>query len=270
MSDDGSGGAVARITPYELILEPLESSVFPEIRAEAEQRGSETRRRDQFLLLGTVAAALGEMMAEDAPSEAVDEYGELLYQGFQFWSFGRRVYLLDEDVSEQLVVAEYDMDGWILATPPACYLQFPRQRFWARLAADQPFEPADGCFIVADDTAPAPQAGAHLRVQLVLGVRTDRPGASLMSYRTDLDPYAVSRLARTPWREGGAPFANAIPGGERMGYHTLATTSELEALVLRAFHFLDTHPRALVPRDGSDREGETRLPWVEVRASEAP
>lgn len=269
MSSEQPAGTAARITPYELILEPLESSVFPAIRTEAEQRGSDARRRDQFLLLGTVATALGEMMADDAPSEAVDEYGELLYQGFQFWSFGRRVYLLGEDVSRELIVGDYPMDGWILAAPPACYLQFPRQRFWARVAADQPFEPADGCFVVVDDTDPAPQAGAHLRVQLVLGVRTDRPGASLMSYRTDLDPYAVSRLARAPWREGSEAFANAIPGGERMDYHTLATTSELEALVLRAFHFLDSHPRALVPRSGSDRAGESRLPWVEVRAGPA-
>jgi hypothetical protein len=62
----------ARLTPYELILEPLESSIFPAIRTEAEQRGKDARRRDQFLLLATVAAALGEMMADDAPSEAVD------------------------------------------------------------------------------------------------------------------------------------------------------------------------------------------------------
>ncbi|HEU4585808.1 MAG TPA: hypothetical protein VFR95_08660 [Gemmatimonadaceae bacterium] len=266
MSEEHPRVPAARLTPYELILEPLESSIFPAIRAEAEQRGKDARRRDQFLLLGTVAAALGEMMADDAPSEAVDEYGELLYQGFQFWAFGRRTYFFGDDVAELLSVPEYAMDSWILAAPPACYLQFPYQRFWARVGADEPFEPADGCFVVVDDTAPAPQAGAHLRVQLVLGVRTDRPGVSLMSYRTDLDPYSVSRLARTAWREGSAPFSNAIPGGERKGYHTLATTSELEALVLRALHYLDTNPRALIPHPGSSIEGESRLPWIEVKA----
>jgi hypothetical protein len=266
VSDDGGKAVAARITPYELILEPLESSVFPAIRAEAEHRGKDARRRDQFLLLGTVAAALGEMMADDAPSDAVDEYGELLYQGYQFWSFGRRLYFFDTAVTDGLTAPEYAMDGWILAAPPACYLQFPYQRIWARVGADQPFEPVDGCFVVVDDTAPAPQAGAHLRAQLVLGVRTDRPGVSLMSYRTDLDPYSVSRLARAPWREEGEPFANAIPGGERKGYRTLATTSELEALVLRAFHYLDNHTRALISHPGSSKESEPRLPWIEVRA----
>lgn len=266
MSEGHPGAVSARLTPYELILEPLESSVFPAIRTEAEQRGKDARRRDQFLLLGTVATALGDMMAEDAPSEAVDEYGELLYQAFQFWSFGRRMYFFGSEVTEHLTVREYAMDGWILAAPPACYVQFPHQRFWARVGAEEPFEPADGCFVVVDDTAPAPQAGAHLRVQLVLGVRTDRPGVSLMSYRTDLDPYSVSRLARTPWREGGDPYSNAIPGGERKGYLTLATTSELEALVLRSFHYLDTHPLSLISHPGSSMEGETRLPWIEVKA----
>ena len=47
----------ARLTPYELILEPLESEEFPAIRAEGEQRGSDVHRRDQFLLLGHAGAA---------------------------------------------------------------------------------------------------------------------------------------------------------------------------------------------------------------------
>lgn len=258
----------ARITPYELILEPLESTVFPTIRTEAEQRGKDPRRRDQFLLLGSVGAALEEIVAEDAPSDALDEYGELLYQGYQFWSFGRRLYSLGSEVTERLTANEYPMGQWILAAPPSCYLQFPYQRLWARVGADEPFEPVDGCFVVVDETAPAPEAGAHLRAQLVLGVRADRPGVSLMSYRTDLDPRSASSLARAPWREGAAAFANAIPGGERKGYRTIATTSELEALVLRTFNYLDTRPDALVALPGSSAEGATRLPYVEVRYSE--
>jgi hypothetical protein len=258
----------ARITPYELVLEPLETEVFPAIRTEAEQRGKDARRRDQFLLLGSVGAALEEMMADDAPSEAVDEYGELLYQGYQFWNFGRRLYLFGADVTERLTASQYSMDDWILAAPPSCYLQFPYQRLWARVGSDEPFEPVDGCFVVVDETAPAPEAGAHLRAQMVLGVRTDRPGVSLMSYRTDLDPNTASRLAHAPWREGTAPFSNAIPGGERKGYLTIATTSELEALVLRAFHYLDTNPRSLIAHPGSSLEGETHLPYIEVRSGE--
>jgi hypothetical protein len=254
----------ARITPYELILEPLERSEFPAIRAEAEQRGTETRRRDQFLLLGHVGAALKEMVPDDAPTEALDEYGELLYQGFQFWDFGRRLYVMDEAVTAHLTAPEYDFGDWVLAAPPSCYVQLPYQRIWARVATEAPYEPVDGFFLVVDDTAPAPDAGAHLRAQLILGFRRDRPGVSLVSYRTDIDPRAVARHARAPWREDARPFESTIPGGERRGYKTLATTSELESLALRTLHYLDTHPLALAAEEGSGKEGETHLAHVVV------
>jgi hypothetical protein len=255
----------ARITPYELILEPLETTDFPAIRAEAEQRGTDTRRRDQFLLLGHVGATLKEMVPDDAPTEALDEYGELLYQGFQFWDFGRRLYVFDETVTARLTAPEYDFGDWVLAAPPACYIQLPYQRLWARVATEAPYEPVDGFFMVVDDTAPAPEAGAHLRAQLILGFRRDRPGLSLVSYRTDLDPRRAARHARSPWREDAPPFESAIPGGERRGYKTLATTSELEALALRALHYLDTHPLALVAEEGSAEEGASHLAHVIVR-----
>jgi hypothetical protein len=249
----------SRITPYELVLEPLESTAFPAIRVEAEQRGTDTRRRDQFLLLGAVGATLKDIIPDDAPAEALDEYGELLYQGYQFWDFGRRLYVFNEAVTSLLTQPTFDVGAWELAAPPACYLQFPYQRIWARVSADAPFEPVDGCFVVVDDTVPLPESGAHLRAQLVLGFRADRPGLSLVSYRTDLDPHDAAEHANVPWREEGAAFSNALPGGERKDYKSLATTSELEALVLRALYYLDTNPLSLVAREGSMGDGETRL-----------
>ena len=153
----------ARVTPYEIILEPLETTAFPAIQREAEQRGSDTRRRDQFVLLGNAGATLKDTVPDDAPAEALEEYAELLYHGFQFWSFGRRLYVFDEAVTELLTMPTFDLGRWELAGPPSCYLQFPYQRLWARVSADAPFEPVDGCFVVVDDTEPAPEAGAHLR-----------------------------------------------------------------------------------------------------------
>ncbi|MBA2683019.1 MAG: hypothetical protein H0U66_00805 [Gemmatimonadaceae bacterium] len=255
----------ARLTPYELILEPLEREDFPAIRAEGEQRGSDVHRRDQFLLLGHAGAALGEMVAEDAEPEAMDEYGELLYQGYQFWSFGRRLYSFEDSVTALLTEPDYEMGDWILAGPPASYLQFPYQKLWARVSADAPYEPLDGLFAVAAETEQRADSGAHLRVQMVLGVRPDRPGVSLVSYRDDLDPAKVAGRAAHPWRAEGVAYANAIPGGERMGYRTLATTSELEALVIRAFHYLDTHPDRLERVQETGGEGVTQLPYVRVR-----
>jgi hypothetical protein len=255
----------ARLTPYELILEPLERDDFPAIRAEGEQRGSDVRRRDQFLLLGHAGAALGEMVTEDADPASLDEYGELLYQGFQFWNYGRRLYSFDDSVTSLLTEADYPTGDWIFAGPPACYLQFPYQKLWARVSADAPYEPLDGVFAVAAETEQRAGSGAHLRIQMVLGLRADRPGVSLVSYRDDLDPAKVAARAEHPWRAEGAAYANAIPGGERMGYRTLATTSELEALVIRAFHYLDTHPDRLERVQETGGEGVTQLPYIRVR-----
>src|SRR5690606_12980499 len=46
----------ARITPYEALLHELESIAWPQIQEEAAARGTDTRRRDEFVLLGTVGA----------------------------------------------------------------------------------------------------------------------------------------------------------------------------------------------------------------------
>jgi hypothetical protein len=255
----------ARLTPYELILEPLEREDFPAIRAEGEQRGSDVHRRDQFLLLGHAGAALEEMVADDADPESLDEYGELLYQGFQFWSYGRRLYSFDAGVTAALTEPDYYIGNWIFAAPPASYLQFPYQKLWARVSADAPYEPLDGVFVVAAETEERADSGVHVRAQMVLGLRPDRPGVSLVSYRDDLDPAKVAVRAASPWRAEGVAYANAIPGGERMGYRTLATTSELEALVIRSFHYLDTHPDRLERVTDDPSEDATHLPYVHVR-----
>jgi hypothetical protein len=104
---------------------------------------------------------------------------------------------------------------------------------------------------------------------LVLGLRPDRPGISLVSYRTDLDPDKAAPLAERPWRQDALPFANAIPGGERQALHSITTTSELEAIVLRALHYLDSHPNRLFAREPeAGNENSTELPYVEVRAGD--
>lgn len=258
----------ARITPYEALLEPLERIAWPRIQEEAEARGTDARRRDQFVLLGTVGATLRDIVPDDSPAEATEEFAELLYHAYQFWSFGRRLYAVTPEALAQVTAPAYVTRGWHLAAPPACYLQLPAQRVWARVTPDAPYEPVDGCFVMVDDTEPAPGAGAHLRIQVILGLRPDRPGISLVSYRTDLDPVTVSEHADDPYREDGIPFANAIPGGERRELHALTTTSELEALVLRLLHYLDRNPGRLEARDPvPDDDGATALPWTEVRGA---
>lgn len=255
----------ARITPYELILESLEHDAFPAIRAEAEQRGRDTREHDDFLLLGLVGATLSSMIADEAPPEALDQYGELLWQGYRFWTTGRRIYVFDEAITARLTAPAYDTGGWELAAPPAAYLQFPYQRLWARVTPDAPFEPVDGCFVTTNAELAAGGDPVELRVLLVLGLRADRPGVSLVFHRLTVEPGDVARLARAPWRGDAQPFASAMPGGDRKGLRTIATEGELEALVLRAFHVLDTQPRLLGTQAGSTAAGASHLAHVVVR-----
>jgi hypothetical protein len=257
----------ARITPYELVLEPLEITAFPAIRAEAQERGRDTRRRDQFVLLGHVGATLKEIVPDDAPPDSLEEFAELLYHGFQFWSFGRRLYTFDPEVMDLLTGPHVNLEDWRLGGCPSCYLQLPAQRIWARVSVDAPYEPADGIFVVLDDTEPAPETGVHLRAQLVLGLRSDRAGLSLVSYRTDLDPRSAPMLADHPWRENDAPFASLIPGDDRRAHRTLATTSELQALVIRALHHIDRNTDRLIAESGSAEEGESKLPHLRVAGS---
>ena len=49
-----------------------------------------------------------------------------------------------------------------------------------------------------------------------------------------------------------------------MGYRTIATVNELEALVLRACHLLDADPRALGRAEGGGAAGESALAHVTV------
>src|SRR5687768_17650249 len=122
----------ARTTPYEMFLESLEAVAFPAIRAEATKRGTDTRRRDQFVLLGHVGAALERFVSDDADPDAMDEYAGFVYRGYQFWEFGCRLCAFTEDVTRELTEEEYGVGSWTFAGRPGCYLQFRYERRWWR------------------------------------------------------------------------------------------------------------------------------------------
>lgn len=258
--------ADARLTPYELILQPLEDDVFPGIRAEAEQRGRDALEHDDFLLLGLVGATLSSMIADDAPAEAVDQYGELFWQGYRFWTSGRRFYTFGESITASLLASTYDMDAWQLAAPPSCYLQFPNQRLWARVAPNAPFEPVDGCFVTANDSSSEHGTHVDVRVLLVLGLRPERPGISLVFDRIELDARDAPERAAQAWSDAEPAFATSLPGGERRGLRVVATRAELETLVLRALHALDARPKLLVAHSAreSPPDDGSRLSYVDV------
>ena len=151
----------------------LEAVAFPAIRAEAAQRGTDTRRRDQFVLLGHAGAALEQFVSDDADPDAIEEYAEFIHQGYQFQEFGCRLYSFSEYVTRELTQEEYDVGDWTFAGPPACYLQFPHSPLaGARDDELAPHQLVDGCFVVVDGTEPAPGAGAPeiaARVRLARG-----------------------------------------------------------------------------------------------------
>jgi hypothetical protein len=126
-------------------------------------------------------------------------------------------------------------------------VQLPYQRLWARVAEQEAYEPVDGWFAAARTLT----SGAHeIRLLAVLGLRSERPGVSLVPHHATLaEPEVGTHLARA-WRAEGEAFANTIPGGERMGYRTLATASELEALALRTWRALDTAGATLERHEG--------------------
>lgn len=242
-------------------MEPLAGHFFPALRDETAQRHGDGADRDTFLLLAHAGAALKQMLPDDAESAALDQAAELLWQSWRLWDTGLRMYVLSDAATARLTAPEYSTARWRFAAPAAAYLQFPHQRLWARVAAGAAYEPVDGCFVCARDL---PNGAHELRILAVLGLRAERPGVSLIMHHATINDAGLAERAAHPWREGAAPFTNAIPGGERMGYQTIATVNELEALVLRAFHLLEAESRALVREEGSAAPGGSALAHVIV------
>jgi hypothetical protein len=250
-----------RVTPYELLLEPLVGASFQAIRDEAEARHADPADRDAFLLLGHAGAVMREMLPDDADAGALEQCAELLWHAWRFWDAGARLYALSEDAATRLLAPTLELGAWRFAAPPACYIQLPYQRVWSRVGADAAFEPLDGCFV----SARALTGDTHeVRMLMVLGLRRERPGISLVAHRAELRDDDIAARARHPGPKDAEPFANAIAGGERKGYRSITAVSELEAFVLRALHELDTNSRTLTRAEGSAQENESHLPHVLV------
>ena len=187
------------------------------------------------------------MLAPEAGPDAVEQASELLWHAWRFARTGSRLYVVDDAAATRLMEPETARDPWRFAAPPACYVQLPYQRAWARVSEQAAYEPVDGWFAAARTLS----GGAHeIALLAVLGLRD-----------------VAGHLAH-PWRDGAPPFGNAIPGGERMGYRTLATRSELEALALRSWRALDEGAAALERHEGVVEGGAkantTRLAHVHL------
>ncbi|HEX8360034.1 MAG TPA: hypothetical protein VF613_08005 [Longimicrobium sp.] len=265
------------LTPYELVFAQagFEERVFPDIMAEADAQSEDPARRDRFGFLSVAAEALRQVVPADATAAQLEEYRLLVYHGFSFWRFGRRLYTLDAATARYLVEAAPRMSGWELRLPyPCVYVQLPPRLFWATISVDAPPEPVDGFFAVQSaGIDPLGPGFSDLQVLMVLGVRRDRAGFSVIPFDTEVGPGIPADWAEAPGREGGRDFENILPGGDMAGLYSILTNTEALKLLARALWYIDTQsgeiPTETAPeRRTEDRQGSipfSRLPFQRVR-----
>jgi hypothetical protein len=267
------------VTPYELVFGEggFEERVFPNIHAEAESQAEDPARRDRFGFLSIAADAIRDVVPADATADILEEYRLLFYHGFNFWRFGRRLYVLEPATARYLVEAAPKLAGWELKLPyPSVYVQLPPRLFWASIAVDAPPEPVDGFFAVqSQGVDPLGPGFSDLQVLMVLGVRRDRAGFSVIPFDTEVGPGIPADWAEAPGREDGADFDNILPGGEMAGLYSILTNTEALKLLSRALWYIDTQAGEILPetapeRRTDDREGVplSRLPFQRVRLAD--
>lgn len=236
--------AAPRLTPYDLAFgrDALDDRLFPPIAEEAAARDLPLHDPERFLFLSSVGRLL-QAVGGDASGSAGEElrqHGRLLFHAFHHWRAGRRTLAVDEPALRRLLGEQPEVDAWRLTVPaPAGYLQLPTNLVWAAPAEGTPPEPADGFFwTLLREGEPA------LQVLLVLGVRQDRPGFSVIPVTGIPDP--EPHWAGVDARPGGTDFETTLPGGELDRLFSIETPAEILKLASLCFWRLD--PAAPWPR----------------------
>lgn len=278
--DERAPAGGARRTPYELVFQhdEFEATLFPRIRDEAAARGVDLLRPDQFGFLSVVGDALRGLVPPDAPPEALEEYRALLFQAFNFWRFGKRVYVLEPSLARYLVEAAPGLSGWEVELPhPTVYVQLPANLFWSSIATDIPPEPVDGFFVTAAEGVDGlDRPFRRLAVLAVLGIRRNRAGFSIVHFDTEVGPGIASVWTETPGRDEGDDFESVLPGGEMARLYSVLTTGEILKLLARALWYVDTTPEGVrLERvaDASDRQASPpppRIPFFRVGLDAGP
>lgn len=273
MSEESSGRQAgptpARKTPYELVFGSIdfEAQIFPRVREEARVRAVDPRDPERFAFLSVVGDALRTLLPPEAPAEALEQYRALLFQAYNFWCYGKRVYLVEQGVARFLVEAAPALRDWELEMAyPAIYLQLPANLFWGSISPESVPEPVDGFFVTCSRGEDAlEQPFLRLEVLAVLGIRRDRAGFSIVPFATEVGPGIPALWAEAAGREEGREFENLLPGGEMEGLYSILTTTEVLKLVARALWYVDAHPAAVrlvaePERRGSERPGSPPRP----------
>jgi hypothetical protein len=256
---------VGRITPYEVAFgeRRFAEEEFPALAAESDRRGLGAGRYDQFTLLERVAGLLEQVLPDDARAPAIDQYVQILYHCYHFWSAGCPLYAFEMPVLRGLIEMPPDLRKWSPRVRESSqYLELPKNLFWAQVSAAAPPEPVEGMFVTHEVGRPLVEAD----ILVVLGLRPDRPGFSVAGLR--LEPDVLGEL------DEPARFQSDIPGAEQAGLYSLQRNSEVATLALRALWYLDAHPASCEPvkgsggRGGRERGGATALDHFRVTKTE--
>lgn len=264
--------ADTRQSPYRLVFgaESMDDRLFPPIAEEAEARDQPLDDPDRFLFLSSVGQLLqaiaagddagyedegheddggtgeppGEPDADEAVAssrdadeddDALRQYGRLLYHAFHYWRDHKPTRRLDEEAVRWLLDDVSSVGDWSLSVPASSgYLQLPRNLIWAEPAPGLTPEPVDGFFwrYVEPDDEPA-----RLHVLLVLGVRPDRAGFSVVPATGVLDH--EDHWADIDARPDGTDFETTLPGGEMDELYSIETPAEVLKLTSLCFWKLD-------------------------------
>ena len=87
-----------RPTPFGLAFGALAGERFPEIAAALARGTTSSADRDAFVLVQPTGALLQDLIAPDAPPDAIDAYVRLLHHAYRHWTAGRWVYRVSDVV----------------------------------------------------------------------------------------------------------------------------------------------------------------------------
>lgn len=263
-AEDRDDPAGARLTPYELVFgsAEFEERVFPAIQQEAESHGQDPTLRERFGFMSVAGDTIRQLVPAEAPPEMLDDYRALLYHAFNFWRFGRPLYKLDRAVARYLVESKPRLEEWRFRLPrPSVYLQLPSNLFWASISTDMPPEPVDGMFLtMARGDDPLGPLYGDLQLLLVLGIRRDRPGFSVIPFETEVGSGIPAVWADAPGREEGegSDFSSVLPGGEMAGLYSVVTTTEALKIAARILWHVDANPGDVRLRHAPERRTRDR------------
>jgi hypothetical protein len=234
-----------RPTPYDVVFgADVEEGTFSRILLEAAERGVDPADPARFAFLSLAGDAVRAVVPPDAPPEALEQYRALLFHAFNFWRFGKRRYRVEPALARYLVEGAPALKGWELAPPhPSIYLQLPRNLFWGSISPGSTPESVDGFFVTrSSGTDALGEFFTRLDILVVLGIRRDRAGFSVIPLSTATGPGISDDWLTSPGRDHGRDFENVLPGGEIGGLYSILTTTEVLKLVARALWYVDRFP----------------------------